>query len=201
MAHPRPKKRLSTSDEMQASFDPFAHALTTISEDHNMIHQGRGFTCAVEGTIVATATETMIAKVPAGTFMHWRLGTVAVQDTPCRVELRDSVLVSADGTPLTAYANARIDKTITPDSSIFANPTITDAGTLLIGWELRDQGGGPPGQPAASLLPRPGGEWVWTNDNITISITNNSATSPIAFEALFFWYELDANYQLPELDR
>ncbi len=146
----------------------------------------------MSGSLANAASNVLMAKVPAGTFMHWRFGSIGVDDTPFNVDLHEGVTVSADGTPITSYCNNRISKA-TSDVSLFSGPTITDTGTLLIPEIVRGSGASPVGQPHAGLIDQLGAEWIFTNDNITLTITNNSGATA-GYTGRFFWYEIDSNY-------
>ena len=192
MSHNIPSYRKSIPDQVVRAMSPHNHAFTTIDSDHRVIHDGRGFSLSLEGSLAAAASDTLMVVVPEGTYMHWRFGSIGTDDTPFNVVLHDSVVTSADGTEVTTIRNNNRASAMTSDCTVYSGPTITDAGAQLLVDTIR--GGAAAGQQAsAGLISDLGAEWIFTNTKVTLQITNNSGGTA-GYTGRFFWYEIDANY-------
>ena len=191
MSHNIPTYRKSFTDQALRAMSPHNHAFTTIDSDHRVIHDGRGFSLSLEGSLAAAASVTLMVAVPAGTYMHWRFGSIGTDDTPFGIELRDNVVTSADGSVIVSRNNNRASNN-TSDCVVTSGPTITDTGDLLMVDTIR--GGAAAGQqPSAGLIDSLGAEWIFENTKVTLKITNNTASTE-GYSGRFFWYEIDANY-------
>jgi hypothetical protein len=170
--------RDSVSDEELRKFDRYAHATTVISEPHRMIHDGFYFDLTGKVLAVAdSATVDILFKFPAGVVGHMTTVEWSMDDAPCDITFYENVLVSADGTPLTARNHNRIYAAANgdvPGTTLFMDPTITDIGDL-IHTRYVPGAGGPAGQTGGSLVEGEDSEWVIGNGvNYMWRFTNNS---------------------------
>jgi hypothetical protein len=166
-------------DELQGKvWDPYSHSMTVISEPHRMIHDGFYFDLTGKGALLAdAATVDILFKFPLGVIGHMTTVEWSMDDAPADIDFYENVLVSADGTPLTArnhnrvYAAANGD---VPGTTLFQDPTITDIGDLLHARYVPGSGG-PAGQTGGSLVEGENSEWVIGNGvNYMWRFTNNS---------------------------
>ncbi len=160
--------RRSNADENLRSWDPFAHALTTISEEHRLIHDGMFFTArGIVPSIPAAGTFDILLKtgiIPP----HFRKLVVTFDDGPVTIEFFEGTTVSADGVAASVINNNRMSSNV-PLTGVFTGPTVTDPGTSL--GALAEPGG-----PASAEGPEIGEELILaSNTNYMVRITNGAA--------------------------
>lgn len=168
--------------------DPYSMSLTTIDEEHRLVHDGMVFDCDHEGSVANGASLDLHLKVPAGCYPHLRHLSFAVDDGPCRFYLYEAPTITVDGTELTP-ANHNRNSTNTAQVQIFHTPTVTAVGTKLHARYVPDMGGvganltGIVGnaQSAQEFVLKPSTSYL-------LRLTNNTgATITVAGECL--WYE------------
>jgi hypothetical protein len=126
------KFRTNTAfDEEMRKFDKYAHAVTIITENHRLIHDGMFFTAFHRNAAVAAAgTLDVLFSVPANTYPHFQLLEITLDGGTVTYDMYEDTVTSADGTALVGY-NRNRNSIIVPDMTLFHTPTVTDAGTIL----------------------------------------------------------------------
>ena len=156
------------------TYDPYAKALTVISEPHRMIHDGMFFDLSgIEVGIANGASLDILYTFPAGVVGHLIHVEYTMDNSPCTVEFYEGTTVSAAGSTLTARNHNRLAE----DNStavITQDPTVTDVGTLLHSRYIPSAGGSGINV-AGSVVSGEDAEWVLGNDAAYLfRITNNS---------------------------
>ena len=168
-------------------FDPHAHAITTIDEEHRLVHDGMTFSCTTKVSIGLGATKYFHLKIPVGTVSHWRSCDLSLADGPCDIMIYAEPTLAADGTELTPYNNNFLSAQ-TPGAQLFVDPTVTDPGTQRRIKFFPDQGGVGANQVGA-IASQFGEELVLGPGSYLLAVQNDSgALINAGFEA--FWYEL-----------
>ena len=170
--------RTSSIDEQLHAWDPHSHALTVISQPHRMIHDGFYFDLSGRAAAVANAaTVDILFKFPAGVIGHMTTVEWTIDDAPVDIMFYENVLVSADGTPLTARNHNRIYAAANgdiPGTTLFLDPTVTDVGDLIHDRYIPSAGGTGSNQ-VGRLVEGEDDEWVLGNGvNYMWRMTNNS---------------------------
>lgn len=170
--------RDSPFDEEQFKFDPYAHAVTHIGENHRMIHDG--FYFDVSGFVAGIANGgnlDILIKCPAASPVHLTLAGLAVEDTPWNIYLYEGTTVSADGSQVTLRNHNRYggsDDTFFA-TTVYTGPTITGVGTQIHTDYIPPSGSG---ANSGQLIPVLDTEWVLGDPdnavNYLIRATNNS---------------------------
>jgi len=175
---------------LKTLFDPYAHAVAFIEEEHRLVHDGMVFDTDVLATSVANgASVTLQINIPAGLRPHLRQIRVAADDGPCTLELYEDSTVTVSGT-LQDSRNHNRNSSNTALMTVLLSPTVTVLGTLLHRSYL-PAAGAPGSNPGGFVI---GGqsqqEFVMhPNQNAVLRITNNSGGAiNISLEVL--WYEL-----------
>ncbi len=167
--------RESASDEARKMFDGYAHAVSTISVEHRLIHDGMLFSGVDRFTGLANAaSRDYLLKVPAATYPHLREVEWSLSDGPCDVYIYEGTTVSADGTEVPVGNNNR-NSTNAALLGVYHSPTITDIGTAFPGPRYIPAAGAPGNQSAGSLTSSLGEEWILKpSTNYLLRVTNNS---------------------------
>lgn len=124
--------RVNTSyDEEMRKFDPYAHAVTVIEENHRMIHDGFMFSASAQDVAVANGAKFyMLLQVPAGVFPHLQIFEIAADGGPLTYDLHEGTTFSAAGTAITAY-NRNRNSSNTLQTTLTYDPTVTIEGTAI----------------------------------------------------------------------
>ena len=164
--------RSNPGDEEGRKFDPFSHSVTTIDENHRMIHDGFWFELFQEDVALLNgASVEVLLSVPAGTFPHFQELELDTDGGPVRVFLYENTVTSADGSELT-WINKNRNSNNTPDTQVFVSPTITADGDLLKRKAAPNSG------PLTVFNQSQGGEWVLApSTKYLIRITNASGAT------------------------
>jgi len=144
-------------------FDDYAHAVTTITEPHRMIHDGYFFNMSGVSTALASGgTFDIFFRVPAGTIGHMILVEFTLEDAPCMVTFHENTTTSDDGTECNIRNHNRIAGTANSDATAVVatfGPTVTAAGDILDSRYVPSVGG-LGGQTAGMLVAGEDAEWV-----------------------------------------
>lgn len=184
--HLYPKVELAGS-----SVDPQTGGIITITEPHALIHSGKMFHWAgkVTGLLNASAVD-FLFKVPAATYPHIHRMRANVGAGDVDIQAFEGTTVSADGTPL-VVDNLNRNSVITPDMTMFFNPTVTADGTEIHNIWIPPTSAGV-GQSIQGVSGATAGEeWILKpSTNYLQRITNNSGSTISAWVEILF-YELD----------
>lgn len=172
--------------------DSHAHALTTITELHRLVHDGMVFNATGKVAALANAaTATFLMVVPDGVYPHMNRATFNFGKGDVDIITRNNVVTSADGTPLGAIPNTNENSDNTAGLLMYSAPTITDVGDVLhTGWAIPTATGTGIHTSSGIMGISQGEEWVMKpNSKYTMSVTNNSGEE-IAFSYDMLFYEL-----------
>ena len=181
--------RDSEADEYARTYDPYAHAFTTIQEEHRLIHDGMGFQIThYVASLAASGSAELLVAVPAGTFPHFRKYTTTATGGPVRMRVYEGTTTSDDGTGITSF-NLNRNSTRSASTVITHTPTISADGTLIetllhptptaIGANV----GGVTG-------PDVGEEWVAKPSTKYLYRVTNDSAGAVAVCVYAFWYEI-----------
>lgn len=181
--------RLDSRDEETFKFDKFAHAVTTITEEHRLTHDGMVYHASGREAVVANlASLDLLFAIPALVFPHMRKLVLNLGDGPCDVLFYEGVTTSDDGSALLTY-NRNRNSSRAPGTVLTKAPTVTDLGTLIHDRYVGDPGGQGANQIGANSAAL-GEEWVGApSTKYLLRVTNNSGGNIIInFEMM--WYEI-----------
>jgi len=187
--------RTSNADEERRSWDPYAHARTTIGEDHRMIHDGAAFTFIdYTASLANGASRDILLVIPAGCYPHFRKLEATVSDGPVSALLYEDVTTSADGTPITTgmYNNNRASTNVSK-CSIYHTPTVTDLGTMLHQHHVFSSGA-PGVANAAGVLNDVENEIILKAGTKYLLRLTNTSGAAISTELHTFHYEIPDSY-------
>lgn len=159
------------------SWDPYAHALTVISEPHRMIHDGFMFDASgIVASVANGANLDIIIKMDAGQIGHMLLVEFAMADAPVDIFFYENTVVSADGVPVNVHNHNRVSSIVSA-AGIFTGPTVTDVGDLLHSRFIPSPAA-TGGQAAGTMVSGENAEWILgspTAEKIYLwRLTNNS---------------------------
>lgn len=186
--------RSSPGDEERLKFDPYAHAITVIQEQHRVLHDGFMFHASgkVTGMINANVDDFLFV-VPAAVHPHFQSFKLELGRGDVDILIYEGATTSDDGTVQTSF-NINRNSANTPGSALYIGPTVTDVGTLIhTGWAV-PTGTGTGLSATGTIVSSQGEEWVLKpSTKYLIRVTNNSgATISYRWETL--WYELDYDF-------
>lgn len=177
--------RKSTPDEMLRAWDTKVHALTVVSEEHRLTHDGLGYVMTDVHEGLKNNKVAYALHRTADRYAHLRTCEVAITKGPCDLYIFENPVVTLDeATPLLSSNLNRPEAADNPPSMThYLNPTVIDEGTLL----------------SRQLIPfgNVGGysstfyeEWVMgQNSDYLFKLVNRSG-SKIDVACHKFWYEL-----------
>ena len=170
--------RTSPADEEKYKFDQWAHAVTVITENHRMIHDGFFFDMSgLETALANGANLDILITLPAGSFGHLVNVEYTMDDSPCMAYFYEGVTTSADGAAANVRNHNRVNANDSSSAVITTGPTVTDVGTLLHQRYI-PTAGGPVGQQHGSLVSGEDNEWVIGSPTVETKymwrFTNNS---------------------------
>ena len=177
--------RRSIVDEDLRKFDPYAHAVTVIDENHRLIHDGMFFEVQQsDAALVNGGIVNILLDVPAGSFPHFQDLEISTDEGPIAFDLYEGTTVSANGVAL-GVANKNRNSSRTAELDLYFNPTITDDGTLLKSSQV------PVASVAELFSQKRSGEWVLAPSTLyLVRITNNSGQTA-SINITINFYELD----------
>ena len=183
--------RRSANDEELMKFDPYAHAMTVITEPHRMNHDGFMFHASgkVDGMVNNNVDDFLIVTA-ASNYPHLQRMMFDFGSGDVTVETYEGSTASADGTPIAAF-NTNRNSSNTPDLILNSAPTITDVGARLhIAWAPPTASGrGRSAQGISDVVQ--GEEWILApSTKYLVRVTNNSGET-ISYRHELLWYEID----------
>lgn len=120
--------RAGLIDEELRKFDPFTHAVTVITENHRLIHDGMFFEFGqADATFPIGAEVDILISPPAGVFPHFQDIEISTNQAPINFDLYEGVTVSAAGTSIPPQ-NKNRNSSRAAETAITVSPTITDLG-------------------------------------------------------------------------
>ncbi len=125
--------RSYTAYEWRQAFDNFAHALTVITEDHRMVHDGFFFTATRRVAILADEAElNVLLSVPANTYPHLQSSSIRADEGGFTVRLFEDTITSDDGGTIVPV-NRNRNSALTLATVLTHTPTI-----ISNGWGLEN---------------------------------------------------------------
>jgi len=176
--------------EERYKFDPIAHAVTVIQEQHRLLHDGFMFQTSGKQTgWLDTTSEEFLIRCPAACFPHVQTMLLNFGKGDIDFLAFEGPTVTDPGTALTAQNPNRASSN-TPDLLLYATPTTSADGTQIFTlWTPPTATG--VGQSANGVRGiGQGSEWVLApSTDYLVRLTNNSgATIDWSYE--FAWYEV-----------
>jgi len=182
--------RTRTLEEELYKFDPHAHAVTVIQEQHRMVHDGMLFQTSGKQTgWLDAGTKTFLINVPADIYPHIQVMDLSFGSGDIDFVAREGVTTSNDGSVLPS-TNVNRNSSNVAGIVLSAEPTITVPGTdIFTLWAPPTATG--TGQSASGLSGvGQASEWVLApSTKYSITLTNNSGGT-IAWSYEFSWYEI-----------
>jgi len=117
--------------------------LTTMPRGQVCIELGNAYQSAKRYTIANNGTLDILLKTPASSKVIMTKLAVDTSAAPLEMDLREDVIVSANGTAITMY-NLNRQSSNAASSLLYQSPTVTDTGTPIVEMELngdKDFGG------------------------------------------------------------
>ncbi|MCP4791944.1 MAG: hypothetical protein GY882_01205 [Actinomycetia bacterium] len=177
-------------EEERFKFDPYAHAVTAITEPHRMTHDGFMYNASSGGIAVADgATLDVIFALAAGVFAHVILVEFGIDDGPGLVELYENVVTSDDGTTVLTKNHNRVGTPSDPATVVTHTPTITDVGDVLHQRYIPDPGGSG-NQSLGNVFSGEDQEWVLGGENKYLWRLTNNSGGAINAGVHFNFYEI-----------
>ena len=190
MSNIDPWWRDSTHDEENRKFDKLSHSVTTITEQHRLVHDGMYFIVSGKQTgLVNGGTTEFLVSPPADCFPHIQTMVLNFGRGDVDFEAYEGPTITDNGTPIPAQ-NVNRNSSITPELNLYANPTTTDDGSQEFQLWVPPTATGT-GQSANGIEGLGNAnEWVLAPETPwLIRITNNSGAT-IDWSYQFAWYEV-----------
>lgn len=178
----------TTGHNATRAVDQLTGSVTTIDEQHRLIHEGMVYTCVDRQTSVANGANADWLLITNGAYPHFRKMHVALENADADLYLYEDTEVSGNGTEVTPRNNNR-NSTRVSNTQVFSGPTVTDVGdTVLDQLYIPDTGGF---FATAAQGEDIGEEWILKpNTNYLIRLTNNSGGA-ITVGLYLSFYEID----------
>ena len=182
--------RKSRDDEELRKFDPYVHGVTVVPSPHRIIHDGFAYMSSGKQTgWLTSTTKTFLINVPADTRPHVQTMLMAFGSGDIDFVAYEGATTSDDGAPLITV-NVNRNSTNTADTTLFAEPTITDNGTEIYNLWAPPTGAGV-GQSANGVTDvGQGNEWVLAPSTKYLVILTNNSGNTIAWSYEFMFYEV-----------
>ena len=182
--------RDGAGDEEVRKFDKLAHAVTTITEQHRLIHDGMYFNTSGKQTgWLDGTTKTFLVSPPAGCFPHVQAMKLNFGKGDIDFVAYEGPTVSDNGSELTGV-NVNCASSKTPDLNLYAGPTTTDNGTHKFTLWVPPTGTGT-GQSASGIEGiGQGSEWILNQSVPWLIVMTNNSGSTIDWSYEFSWYEV-----------
>jgi len=183
--------RQSPGDEEARKFDSVVHAVTTIGENHRMIHDGFMFHAYHKHNgLERNGIARFLFDVPANTAVHLSKLRTHASGGDITLTLCEGPTVTDNGTEITAYNPNRVSSN-TPDMDVYDGPTITVEGTDLLSHWLPPAGVGQ--GDASHIVTDESEEWIlWggaSGQQYCWSVTNHGSQSIDVWQEVY-WYEV-----------
>ena len=172
------------------AYDPFAHALTVIQEQHRLIHDGMFYQTSGKQTgLLNAGVEDFLMVTPAFNFPHIQIMQLNFGRGDIDFVAYENTTVSDNGTPL-PIENVNRNSSNVPALDLYASPTVTGVGDHIFTLWVPPTGTGT-GQSANGVAGvGQGSEWILApSTNYLVRLTNNSG-STIDWSYEFAWYEI-----------
>ena len=183
--------RVNTSyDEEMRKFDPYAHAVTVITEQHRLIHDGMFFNVSGKQTGWTNGTtQQFLVSPPAGCFPHIQTMILNFGKGDIDFVAYENPTITDNGSPLTPV-NVNRTSANTAALQLYAAPTVTDNGTHEFTlWVPNTSTGN--GQSANGITGvGQGSEWVLNESTPWLIVLTNNSGATIDWAYEFSWYEL-----------
>jgi len=182
--------RKNRNAEEVRKFDPYAHAVTMITEPHRLAHDGFVYHTSKKWVGVANgAAVDVLFDVPANTYPHIQKMEIFAGAGDIDFALYEGVTVSANGT-LCPCPNVNRNSSNTGATQIYVDPTVTDTGTLIADhWVPPTSTGQGQSQQGVSNASE-GEEWIFAPSTKYVKrITNNSGNAVDMYISIV-WYEI-----------
>jgi hypothetical protein len=186
--------RKSSKNQEIKAYDPFAHALTVIQEQHRMNHDGFMFHASGKVTgMVDTNVDDYLITTPAATFPHFQRVRLDLGGGDFDIQTYEAPTTSAAGTVIPS-TNTNRNSSNTADTVITSGPTVSVVGTLVHTTWAPPVGTGI-GQSANGISNISNGEeWILApSTEYLIRLTNNSGAT-IDYRYEFLFYEIGYEY-------
>ena len=179
---------VTAHEEEQLKFDAYAHAVTVIAEPHRLVHDGFYFNTTGKQLAWAAGTDKkFLIRTAAGNFPHVQAMLLNFAAGDVDFVAYEGPTVSAAGTQLDAV-NVNRASSNTPDLGLYAEPTVTDNGTLIFTLWAPTSGDGKKLNGVEGV--GQGTEWILNQStDYLIVLTNNNAVE-IDWSYEFAWYEI-----------
>jgi len=167
------------------TIDSISGAVTTIQEEHALVHQGKMFSSFHEFTSVAAGSFVdVLIQGAAGVFPHFRSVRISTQTTPAIARLYKGATFSDAGTSVTAH-NLNDISSIVSGITLTHTPTVTDAGTQKASLFM------PTTKSSGAIGDETAMEWIFNeSEDWLIRITNESSQTSSLIVLNLYWYEL-----------
>lgn len=172
---------ITESDTVVSVVDKYGN-IRAIDVLNSAVHDGTSFVYTEAQSIASGSSGYFLGKVGSIT-AHLMGFFIKSNAAPLLIELYESPTISSDGTQRVAIARNR-QSTISALMSVFLNPTVTSAGTLL----LSDKIFGDKQTVSADYL---AGEWVLKKNTNYLFKLSNTSNQSIDVVAGFNWAEYD----------
>ena len=182
--------RRSALDEEIRKFDPFAHAVTVIQEQHRLVHDGMFYLTSGKQTgWLDAGVKRFLISTPAGAFPHIQQMNLNFERGDIDFVAYEGATTSADGTALD-IENVNRNSSNTPNTDLFAEPTVTDVGTHIFTlWAPPTSTG--TGQSSNGIAGvGQGSEWLLAPSTKYLIVMTNNSGATIDWSYEFSWYEL-----------
>ena len=182
--------QLSRINEETRKFDDYAYAVTTIQEEHRLVHDGAAYKVAYKVSgLVTTGEHDLLIRVPDGAVPpHIRRWRVNPTNAPCDIQFYENTTYSAAGAAITPKNYNRNFKDKVPSTLFNTGPTL-----ILEGDELDIQLITSPSKDSGSPVDSFGEEWIFETNGAEmvylLRVTNNSGGN-IDMGIELFFYEL-----------
>lgn len=169
--------------------DETTQATAVIDITHKIIHDGMMFTTTGKQTGWTNGTSQLfLISVPADTFPHVQSMRLSFSRGDIDFTIHEGTTTSADGSAL-PIANINRNSANTPDLDLFAQPTVTDNGTLLYTLWVPPTAAGT-GQTANGVENiGQGHEWILPPSTKYLATLTNNSGATISWSYEFTWYE------------
>jgi len=183
---PQSRWRNNPNRERMRVFDPYAHAMTTIDENHRLIHDGFFFELWRGDTSLADAANLdLMLVVPAGTYPHLQDVSLESDGGVVTLAMYEGTTVSANGTSLPVF-NKNRNSSNTNNTTLYYAPTITDVGTQFKHAAIVSDS-----QSSEIFSQSKAGEWVLAPATNYLIRVNNASGAARNINLQIGFYELD----------
>lgn len=178
---PKTGRFMTESDKIVNVVDEYGN-IKVIDVANSSVHDGKAYTYTATSSITATSSVYFMGKTGAVT-SHLMGFFVKSDASPIKVEFFESPTTTADGTAQQAVARNR-QSTATATMQVFAGPTVTASGTLLMADRIL-------GDKQTVSDEHLDGEWLLKKNTSYIFKITNETNQTVNIVAGFNWIESD----------